>query len=115
MYKDINEINSTVDELDAIKIAITNILMTPFGSLPGKPEFGSNISKIIFSPLDGLQKSILKNYIRESLNRYEPRITLKEVQVKSVPEYNKVVIDIYFSYKNITGTVSDSTSVTIPV
>jgi len=115
MYKDIDGINSTVDELDAIKISMTNILMTSRGGLPGKPNFGSDISKIIFSPLDSLRKSILKNYVRESLTEFEERITVKEIQVKTIPEYNKVVIDIYFSYKNITGLVSESTSVTINI
>ncbi len=113
MFKDINEINETVDELDAIKNSITNILMTPRGSLPGKPNFGSDLSKVIFSPLDGLITSVAKNYVRESLDEFEPRITLKKIQIKGIEEYNKVVIDIYFSYKNVNGINNESTSIPI--
>lgn len=113
MFKDIDGIIDTVDELSAIKNSITNILMTTRGSLPGKPNFGSDVFKALFAPLDGLRTSLLKNYIRESLNEFEPRITLIDVQIKNVEEYNKIVIDINFSYKNITGTVYTSTSLSI--
>lgn len=115
VFKDIQTIEVTVSEVPALKNAITNILMTPKGSLPGRPDFGSDIGKLLFSQLDALHVSLLKNYIRESLSEFEPRITLTKINVKNVEEFNKIVIDIYFTYKNINGAVNDSTSIVVQI
>jgi phage baseplate assembly protein W len=113
MFKDIQTISTTVDELNAIKNSITNILLTKRGSLPGKPEFGSDLFLGIFGPIDGLQISVLKNFIRESLNEFEPRIFISDIIIKPIQEYNKIVINLYFSYKNLEGNNNDLISLTL--
>jgi phage baseplate assembly protein W len=118
MYKDIEEFNEDDTDLDAIKNSIRNILLTPRGSLPGKPRFGSDLYKIIFSPLDPLTERIAKNYIQESLSEYEDRIIVNNIEIKKIEEYNRLVIDIAFSYvdsqyndENVGDTVSLSVNV----
>ena len=75
MYKDISYFAKDVTEIDAIKNSIKNILMTPRGSLPGKPRFGSDLYKIIFSQLDSISETIAKSFVIEALNEFEDRIT----------------------------------------
>lgn len=112
MYKDLTNINQDATEVNAIKQSIKNILLTRRGSVPGKPYFGSDLYKIIFRQLDHATATIAKNFIIEALTEFEDRIVVKNVDFKIIEEYNKLVIDITFSYKNIDTKISDTTSVT---
>lgn len=114
MYKDISTIENYVTDLDALKNSIRNILLTKKGSLPGKPTFGSDLYRIIFKPLDHLTISIAKNYIEEALTKFEDRIVVEEIQMKKVEEFNKLIIDIYFSYTDDSlNEIQDSTALSI--
>jgi len=115
MFKDIQNFTTTITEADALKAAIKNILMTPRGSVPGKPDFGSDVYKAVFSQIDPLLISVLKNYVREALNEFEGRINITDVTIKSVPEYNKVIITVQFSYKSSNGINNTSTAVAFNV
>lgn len=101
MYKDIVSLHSDVTSLDAIKNSIKNILLTPRGSLPGKPRFGSDLYKVVFQPLDPLALAISKNYVMEALTEYEDRIVVKKVDLRRDDAFNKLIIDIVFTYKDI--------------
>ena len=98
MYKDLDTIQNHVTNLSAIKNSIKNILLTRRGSVPGKPRFGSDLYNVIFSPMDHLTKAMAKNYVKEALDEFEPRITIISVEIKSVEEYNKIIIDMLFRY-----------------
>lgn len=100
MYKDLRTISVHDTDINAIKNSITNILMTRRGSLPGKPKFGSDLYRLNFSQLDSLTVIMAKNFIFEALNEYEDRINITEVNITKVEEYNKMVINIIFSYRD---------------
>lgn len=108
MYKDITEINVDSLDVDAIKQSIRNILLTRKGSVPGKPEFGSDLYNILFNQIDHLVISVAKNYIFEALNKFEDRITIQEILVKPVEEFNKIIIDINFKYRDSNLTITDT-------
>lgn len=118
MYKDLTYFDEHVTDVSAIKNSITNILLTARGSLPGKPRFGSDLYKILFSQMDYLTESMAKNYIFEALTEYEDRIIINDVNITEVPEYNKYIINITFSYKNLeylTDTASENIEISINV
>ena len=102
MYKDITTISTTSSGIPAIKQSIKNILMTPIGSLPGDPTFGSSLYRVVFEPLDYLTTSMAVNYVKESLQKFEDRIIVKDVQFKQEEAFNRLIVSINFSYKNIT-------------
>lgn len=114
MYKDFNNLSTVDTELNAIKNSIKNILLTPRGSLPGNPRFGSDLYKILFSQMDHLTEAMAKNFIKEALREFEDRISIIDISIKKVEEFNKIVIDILFSYtdKEFNQT-QDSTSITV--
>ena len=101
MYNDVVSLHSNATGLNAIKNSIKNILLTPKGSLPGKPRFGSDLYKIVFQPLDPLTMAIAKNYVMEALNEYENRINVRRVELRRDDAFNKLLIDIVFTYKDI--------------
>ncbi|UOK16720.1 baseplate wedge subunit [Vibrio phage phiKT1024] len=108
MYKDYSDVDEDVTGVDAIKNSIRNILLTPRGSLPGKPRFGSDIYKLVFSQLDALTESVAKNYINESLIEYEPRINIEDITLTKVEEFNKLIIQLSFSYVDTTLAAEDA-------
>lgn len=87
-------------DIQAIKNSIRNILTVKRGSLPGDPEFGSRLFDVIFDPLDGLTNKLQDTFIRESLQKYEPRVRAKNIKLESIPEYNRVNVRISFDYIN---------------
>lgn len=118
MYKDISGMTNHVTNELAIKNSIKNILLTSKGTVPGKPQFGSNINNILFSQLDHLTESIAKNYIIEAITEFEDRIDLQSVEVKSVPEYNKIIISLYYNIINPINkseVVSDNISISLSI
>lgn len=46
-----------------------------------RPDFGCQIHALIFDPANEDTASVAERYVREAVNRWEPRITLHEVVV----------------------------------
>jgi len=83
----------------AINNAIRNIILTRVGSVPGKPEFGSRVLDHVFDLMDGKStEDLLKNVIIHALLKWEPRINILNIVVTQLPEYNRVIIDVYYEY-----------------
>lgn len=100
MYVDFVTANTIVTDVTAINNSIRNILTSRRGSVPGKPRFGSEIYKVVFEIIDPITEDMLKQYIFSAIKEYEPRIVLNYVQIKSIPEYNKVIANINYSYRD---------------
>ena len=64
-----------------IEEAIRLILGTSPGERPMRPEFGSRISDHVFGPANASTAGQLAYEVRVSLERWEPRIDVEDVQV----------------------------------
>ena len=110
MYKDLTTVELNVTEMKAINNSIRNILLTRRGSVPGNPRFGSDLYTLLFSALDSLTESVAKSMIFACLTEFENRISIVNIDLKSVAEYNKLVITINYRYKDNFGQNSDGTA-----
>ena len=112
MFKDMNsgKKKDSVEDTTAINNAIKTILLTPYGSLPGRPTFGSHIYKAVFEHLDDLVIIMIKRYTSEALDEWEPRIDVNEVHVQRDEEYNRVIIGIDYSIKAQANQLDDYTN-----
>ena len=110
MYKDFTSIEQTNTEVQAINNSIRNILLTRRGSVPGKPRFGSDLYTLVFSQLDSLTESVAKSMILACLTEFEDRIRIQTIELKSIEEYNKLVISISYTYKDNFGLTTTGTS-----
>lgn len=110
MYKDLTTIELHNTEIKAINNSIKNILLTRRGSVPGKPRFGSDLYTLLFSQLDSLTESVAKSMIFACLTEFENRINVINIDLKSVEEYNKLVITINYRYKDNFGQTSDGSA-----
>ena len=62
-----------------VEEAIRLILMTMRGERPMRPEFGSELHLLMFSPNDASTAGQARRYVFEALARWEPRIEVQEV------------------------------------
>jgi phage baseplate assembly protein W len=74
----------TVIERDAVKSVLQNIrviLTTPKGSDVHRPDFGSELYRFIDQPLTAVTAGKIKAYIVDEIERWEPRVKVKEVKL----------------------------------
>jgi phage baseplate assembly protein W len=64
-----------------IEEAIRLVLATRPGERPMRPEFGCRIADHVFAPANSATAGRLSYEVRVALDRWEPRITLEDVEV----------------------------------
>ena len=95
-------------DASAIKQAIVNLLLTNKGERLMNPNYGSDIRRYLFEPLDYGTANQIKGNIRDTIERFEPRITV--VRLQASPNYDDNGFDITMTY-SIRGT--DDSPVTV--
>ena len=95
-------------DASAIKQAIVNLLLTNKGERLMNPNYGSDIRRYLFEPLDYGTANQIKGNIRDTIERFEPRITV--VRLKASPNYDDNGFDITMTY-SVRGT--DDSPVTV--
>ena len=95
-------------DASAIKQAIVNLLLTNKGERLMNPNYGSDIRRYLFEPLDYGTANQIKGNIRDTIERFEPRISV--VRLKASPNYDDNGFDITMTY-SIRGT--DDSPVTV--
>lgn len=63
-----------------VEEAIRIILLTQKGERPMRPEFGSELHRLIFAPNDAATAGQARRYVTEALARWEPRIEVLAVE-----------------------------------
>ena len=80
----------TINDEDAIKRSVKNIIFTILGEKPFDPNFGSVISQSLFELNTNLNEIRISDEIKKSLLNYEPRIDNTEVTVSVYPDSNEL-------------------------
>lgn len=102
LYEDFVKPDTTVYDETAISNALTNILNTKIGSMPGRPTFGSRIYEVPFEPNDDTTKIFLIQVISEAIKKWEKRIILTDIKIEQIKENTLLaVIDYYFKDASI--------------
>ena len=105
-FKDLSmsfKVNPLNDDLiplkneDAIARSIRNIVFTSPGEKIFNPEFGSEISKVLFENIDEISAISIKDEIETSIRNYEPRVNLEEVDIE--PNYDNNQFDVRINYR----------------
>ena len=89
-----------VKDKAAIVQAIQSLLLTKKGERPFQPELGCDIQNLLFEPLDFASAGTIKQEIRETLSRYEPRAYVE--QLRCEPDYDNNGYNVELQY-TITG------------
>jgi uncharacterized protein len=84
-----------------IEQAIRIILGTSPGERVMRPEFGCRIHELIFAPNNASTRRLAAYYVEEALNRWEPRISLNEINAEADSSRDGVLqIEIKYKIKD---------------
>ena len=89
-----------------IEESIIIILRTDLGERVYRPNFGSRLSELVFEPMNVQTLMLIRLYVEEALEMWEPRIILKEVRADPDPIRGRVDIEIVYQPKNSPDTRS---------
>jgi phage baseplate assembly protein W len=67
----------------AISRSIRNIVFTLPGEKFFNEDFGSNVSRSLFENIDSISANLIEDEIKVSINRFEPRVRLIDVETKA--------------------------------
>lgn len=84
--------------VDSVKLALRNLILTNKYERLRNPRFGSNITHWLFEQLnDPRQTREIEEHIKEVVKNHEPRVRLLEVKATADDEGNAVHVYIQFS------------------
>jgi phage baseplate assembly protein W len=95
----LNEDLIALKNANAIARSVRNIVMTVPGEKFFNPTFGSRISESLFENIDDITATVIIDEIRESIDNYEPRVDLLDVQ--AFPDYDNNSFDVTIIYEII--------------
>ena len=95
----LNEDLIALKNANAIARSVRNIVMTLPGEKFFNPTFGSRISESLFENIDDITATVIIDEITESIDNYEPRVDLLDVQ--AFPDYDNNSFDVIITYEII--------------
>lgn len=82
---------------ESISQSIKTILSTYPGERHMLPEFGSRLREYLFDPIDIDTLELMEVEIETALERWEPRITIKNIDITENTNKNQLVINIFYT------------------
>ena len=95
-----NPLNSdliTLKNESSIARSVRNIVFTLPGEKFFNENFGSRVSRSLFENIDEISASIINDEITNSINNFEPRVNLIDVQ--TTPNYDNNAFDVIITYR----------------
>ena len=90
-----NDLNA-IKNVNAIARSVRNIVLTTPGEKFFDPDFGSNVSKLLFENVDDITASQIQEEIEYSIVNYEPRVNLLNVIVQPNFDNNEYFVRISY-------------------
>ena len=90
-----NDVALRYDE-NAVISSVRSLLLTNFYERPFQPDVGSNLNKLLFEPATELTATILDMEIKNTINNYEPRVAIDELNVTLNADGN--AFSVYLSF-----------------
>jgi phage baseplate assembly protein W len=96
-----------IDE-EAVKESIKNLILTDKGERLMQPLLGGSIRAMLFDNNTPATLKLIQEQVRETIEQYEPRATIIDVQVTSQIDDNVVRVTIFFYINNVEQPISVS-------
>jgi hypothetical protein len=87
-----------VDDQASVRQAILLLLSTIPGERVMRPDYGCDLHKLIFSPNDNTTAGLAIHYVRQALDRWEPRIQVNFLDADPNPD-EAGRLDILLEYR----------------
>lgn len=84
-----------------VEESISILLGTRKGERVMRPDFGADLETVVFNAINANTVSMISYYVKECLDKFEPRIEVQEVTVNAEgPEKNRIEINIEYEMRS---------------
>ena len=97
---------TTLNDADAIKRSVKNLLLTNYYERPFKSNFGGNLNAYLFENFTHANSEILKTQILTTLRKHEQRISVLGVKVTANIDENRYDVSVTFAIDSISEIVN---------
>jgi uncharacterized protein len=87
-----------VEEADSIRQAIFILITTIPGERVMRPDYGCLVHRLVFSPNDDTTAGLGIHYVRQALERWEPRIEIIRLDAGRNPDLAEM-LDLILDYR----------------
>jgi phage baseplate assembly protein W len=99
------DVNKHVDDLAVIN-SVKNLISTSNYERLFQPEIGSGVRSLLFEQMDSITAASLKRTIIQTLENFEPRVTVQEVSVSPDFDNNAFKVGMRFLIVNRTEPIT---------
>ncbi len=99
------DVSKYVNEMAVIN-SIKNLILTNHYERPFQPDIGSNIQRLLFDNMDIITSSAIQREITQTIQNYEPRVSLESIRVTPDFDNNTYQVSLSFYILNRTEPVS---------
>ena len=96
-------------DVQAIKRAVKNIILTNKYERPFNPDFGCNLRGFLFENITEPLLVIIKDRVAMAIEKYEPRVSVEDVVVKNSSDPNGINIQVSFLINGVEDPITVST------
>ena len=96
-----NDVALSYDNQAVIR-SVRNLLQTKHYDRPFNPGLGSNMELMLFEPVSDMTASSIEAEIKNTIENYEKRVSLKDVKVVPSPDQNAYEASLTFFLENAT-------------
>src|SRR5210317_48395 len=98
-----------VEDVDAVKRSVKNLIQTNFYERPFHPELGCGIRELLFENFTPVTGIFIRRKVEEVITNFEPRARISQVAVNEQPDRNGIEVTVYFYVMNMPNPVSVTT------
>jgi phage baseplate assembly protein W len=77
-----------IDEEASVRQSILLLLSTIPGERVMRPDYGCELHRLVFSPNDNTTSGLAIHYVRQAIDRWEPRAQITHLDAGPHPEYS---------------------------
>ena len=82
----------TVEDTEAIRQSILLLLATRPGERIMRPGYGCDLHRLVFQPNDATTAGLTIHYVRQAIERWEPRVELTLVDAYPAPDESEFLV-----------------------
>lgn len=86
---------------DGVQSQVLHVLFTPKGQKLRDPDFGTNLVRYIFNPLDGETFNDVKTEMTRQISKYVPSVEFRDVTIyNNETTENGIIVMVEYGVKN---------------
>jgi phage baseplate assembly protein W len=97
---------STFSTKDQIKSNLINLLLTYKGERVLNPQFGADLPRLLFEPINNETLLKIENQIVTSVSTYIPEITITNIEITPDTDKNTIYVNVIYQLK-LSGTIDN--------